>query len=231
MNITLVGISGLPEVQPNDDIAALILQATDLSDGDILVVTSKIISKAEGRFIDAKDRAAAIESETIRVVAQRGPTRIVQSRLGIVAAAAGLDESNVPEGRALLLPLDPDASARELCQTLRERSGVEVGVLLSDTTGRPWRLGQTDIAIGAAGVHLFDTPHNDADGRPLKVTMPCLGDEICGAAELVKPKAGGIPIAIVRGLDHLVGDLNLPGARSIVRPLEDDLFPTGLFID
>ena len=229
MSITLTGLEGLPEIRVGDRIADHILAAVELQDGDILVVTSKIISKAEGRFIDVADREEAISRETVRVVAQRGKTRIVESRLGIVAAAAGLDESNVPAGTALLLPEDPDASARELCRELRERTGLHIGVLVSDTVGRPWRLGQTDIAIGAAGVQLFDQPTADADGRPLKVTLPCIADEICGAAELVKPKAGNIPIALVRGLGDVVGDLDLPGARSIIRAPEDDLFPTGVF--
>lgn len=223
--LTVLGIFGLPEIRPGDDLATLIRDHAELADGDIVVVTSKIVSKAEGRFVPVADRDAAIEAETVRVVAERGPVRIVQNRLGIVAAAAGVDASNVPEDQVLLLPEDPDASARRLAETLRQVA--HVGVLVSDTLGRPWRLGQTDAAIGAAGVRVFEQPDRDADGRPLAVTMPCVADELCAAAELVKPKDGHVPVAVVRGRADLVGDLDLPGARSIIRPLEDDLFRTG----
>lgn len=223
--LTVTGISGLPEIEAGDDLAAMILARADLMDGDIVVVTSKIVSKAEGRLVPEADREAAIAAETVRVVAERGPVRIVENRLGIVAAAAGIDASNVPEGYVLLLPVDPDASARRLAERLREVA--HVGVLVSDTLGRPWRLGQTDAAIGAAGVTLFERPDRDADGRPLAVTMACVADELCAAAELVKPKDGHVPVAVVRGRADLVGSLELPGARSIVRPSADDLFRTG----
>ncbi|GAA3544083.1 hypothetical protein AFL01nite_17160 [Aeromicrobium flavum] len=223
--LTVSGIAGLPEIREGDDLAALILAHASLSDGDIVVVTSKIVSKAEGRLVPAADREAAVTAETVRVVAERGPVRIVENRLGIVAAAAGVDASNVPEGHILLLPVDPDASARRLAQRLRE--AAHVGVLVSDTLGRAWRLGQTDAAIGAAGVHLFERPDRDADGRPLAVTMPCVADELCAAAELVKPKAGHVPVAVVSGRPDLVGDLDLPGARTIVRSPDEDLFRTG----
>ena len=223
--LTVLGIFGLPEIRPGDDLATLIRDHAELADGDIVVVTSKIVSKAEGRVVPVADRDAAIEAETVRVVAERGPVRIVQNRLGIVAAAAGVDASNVPEDQVLLLPEDPDTSARRLAETLREVA--HVGVLVSDTLGRPWRLGQTDAAIGAAGVRVFEQPDRDADGRPLAVTMPCVADELCAAAELVKPKDGHVPVAVVRGRADLVGDLDLPGARSIIRPFEDDLFRTG----
>ena len=223
--LNVLGVSGLPEIRPGDDLAALIRSQVSLADGDIVVITSKIVSKAEDRFVPAAEREAAIEAETVRVVAERGPVRIVQNRLGIVAAAAGIDASNVPEGQVLLLPEDPDASARRIAEALREVA--HVGVLVSDTLGRPWRLGQTDVAIGAAGVRLFEQPDRDADGRPLAVTLPCVADELCSAAELVKPKDGHVPVAVVRGRADLVGDLGLPGARSIIRPFEDDLFRTG----
>lgn len=223
--LTVVGVAGLPEIGTGDDLVPLIAERADLADGDIVVVTSKIVSKAEGRLVAAADREAAIETETVRIVAERGPVRIVENRLGIVAAAAGVDASNVPEGHVLLLPEDPDASARRLAEGLRR--DARVGVLVSDTLGRPWRLGQTDVAIGAAGVRLFERPDRDADGRPLAVTMPCVADELCAAAELVKPKDGHVPVAVVRGRADLVGDLDLPGARSIVRPAAEDLFRTG----
>jgi coenzyme F420-0:L-glutamate ligase/coenzyme F420-1:gamma-L-glutamate ligase len=234
--LTVWAIDGIPEITPGDDLVSMIADAAgaSLADGDIVVVTSKIVSKAEGRVVAASDREDAITAETVRVVATRetpsGPrTRIVQNRLGIVSAAAGVDASNTPEGTILLLPLDPDASARALAAGLRERLGVEIGVIITDTLGRAWREGQTDAAIGAAGVHVFEDlrGQTDAEGRPLVVTMPCVADEIASAADLVKGKAARRPVAVVRGRADLVGDLDLPGARSIVRPLERDMFRLG----
>ncbi|WP_268777959.1 coenzyme F420-0:L-glutamate ligase [Microbacterium sp. Root180] len=234
--LTVWPLAGIPEVASGADLAAMIADAAagELADGDILVVTSKIVSKAEGRFVTADDREDAITAETVRVVATRESpgghlTRIVQNRLGIVSAAAGVDASNTPEGTILLLPVDPDASARALAATLRERLGVQVGVLVSDTLGRAWRDGQTDHAIGAAGVHVFEDLRGgtDAEGRPLVVTMPCVADELASAADLVKGKASRLPVAVVRGRADLVGSLDLPGARSIVRPLERDMFRLG----
>ena len=231
-------LDGIPEVRPGDDLGALIVAAIGddqpLQDGDILVVTSKIVSKAEDRFVEADDREEAITAETVRVVASRTAasghvTRIVESRLGIIAAAAGVDASNTPAGTVLLLPMDPDASARALAAALRTRLGTQVGVLISDTLGRAWREGQTDHAIGAGGVHVFEDlrGRTDAEGRPLMVTMPCVADELAGAADLVKGKADRRPVAVVRGRGDLVGDLDLPGARSIVRPGERDFFRLG----
>lgn len=233
MRFSIEGVEGIGEIVPGADLAAVIADATELEDGDILVVTSKIVSKAEGRMAPGADREAAITAETVRLVASReyegGVTRIVENRQGIVSAAAGVDASNAPEGVILLLPVDPDASARELAAGLRTLTGAEVGVILSDTVGRPWREGQTDIAIGAAGVRVFDDLRGsvDASGKPLSVTMPCVADELAGAAELVKGKAAGVPVAVVRGLGRLVGSLDLPGARSIQRPAERDLFRQG----
>ncbi|BDZ55003.1 coenzyme F420-0:L-glutamate ligase [Agromyces marinus] len=235
MRYSIEGIEGIPEIEHADDLAALIVRALadPLADGDILVVTSKVVSKAEGRVVLADDREQAITDETVRVVATRqtadSVTRIVENRLGIIGAAAGVDASNAPDGTVLLLPVDPDASARALATGIRSLTGARVGVLVSDTLGRPWREGQTDIAIGAAGVHVFDDLRGGADatGKPLAVTMPCVADELAGAAELVKGKSSGVPVAIVRGLGRLVGDLDLPGARSIVRPSDRDLFRQG----
>jgi coenzyme F420-0:L-glutamate ligase/coenzyme F420-1:gamma-L-glutamate ligase len=233
VGFSVEGVEGLPEVRRGDDLAALITGAVDLGEGDILVVTSKIVSKAEGRIVEAADREAAITAETVRVVATRsyegGVTRIVENRQGIVGAAAGVDASNAPHGTVLLLPVDPDGSARALATGIRALTGVSVGVILSDTLGRPWREGQTDIAIGAAGVHVFEDLRGSADasGKPLAVTMPCVADEIAGAAELVKGKSSGVPVAVVRGLGRFVGPLDLPGARSILRPAERDLFRVG----
>jgi coenzyme F420-0:L-glutamate ligase/coenzyme F420-1:gamma-L-glutamate ligase len=230
---SIEGVEGLPEITKGADLAALIVEATELEDGDILVITSKIVSKAEGRVVAAADREQAITDETVRVVASRayegGVTRIVENRQGLIGAAAGVDASNTPEGTVLLLPVDPDASARALTTGIRALTGAHVGVILSDTLGRPWREGQTDLAIGAAGVAVFDDLRGstDASGKPLAVTMPCVADEIAGAAELVKGKSSGVPVAVVRGLGHLVGDLDLPGARSIQRPAERDLFRIG----
>ncbi len=234
--IQIWAFGGIPEITPGTDLVGAIVDAGAdvLQSGDILVVTSKIVSKAEGRILRADDREDAITAETMRVVATRTApgghvTRIVQSRLGIVAAAAGVDASNTPEGTVLLLPEDPDASARALALGLRTRLGIEVGVIISDTLGRAWRDGQTDAAIGAAGVHVFEDlrGQTDAEGRPLTVTMPCVADELASAAELVKGKAARRPIAVVRGRADLVGPLDLPGARSIVRSLDRDMFRLG----
>lgn len=233
VKFSVEGVEGLPEISPGDDLAELIANVVDLVDGDILVVTSKIVSKAEGRIVRAHDREDAITAETVRVVATReydgGITRIVENRQGIIGAAAGVDASNAPDGMVLLLPVDPDASARALATGIRALTGVAVGVILSDTLGRPWREGQTDLAIGAAGVHVFDDLRGstDASGKPLAVTMPCVADELAGAAELVKGKSSGVPVAVVRGLGRFVGDLDLPGARTIQRPADRDLFRTG----
>ena len=144
-------VPGLPEVQRGDDLAKMIAAAEPgLADGDVLLVTSKIVSKAEGRVVEAADREAAIDAETVRVVARRGPLRIVENRQGLVMAAAGVDASNTPSGTVLLLPEDPDASARAIRDGLRDALGIDVGVLVTDTFGRPWRAGLTDVAIGAA---------------------------------------------------------------------------------
>lgn len=237
--LSVWGVEGIPEVQAGDDLAGLISAALDLvstsstceglQDGDILAVTSKIVSKAEGRIIQAADREDAITSQTVRLVAQRGPTRIVENPLGLVLAAAGVDSSNTPEGTVLLLPEDPDRSARELCEALRERLGIRIGVVITDTLGRPWRQGQTDVAIGAAGVTVIDDLRgsSDASGRRLEATITAVGDEIAAAADLVKGKSSGMPVAVVRGLGHLVTSTDAAGARSLVRPAAEDMFRIG----
>lgn len=226
-------LPGMPEVHDGDDLVAIIVSASAatglaLRDGDILVVTSKIVSKAEGRSRPAAERAQAIDSETVRVVAVRDQTRIVENRLGIVGAAAGVDASNVAAGTVLLLPEDPDQSARTIAAAIRA-TGPQVGVIISDTLGRPWREGQTDIAIGAAGVRVFDELIGEADsaGRPLAVTRPCWADELAGAADLITRKTRRLPVAVIRGLADAVGPLSLPGARSIVRPSQRDMFRLG----
>jgi coenzyme F420-0:L-glutamate ligase/coenzyme F420-1:gamma-L-glutamate ligase len=253
MMLSVWAVEGLPEFTAGDDVAELISAALDLvtstgsvhrstssttdgtglQDGDILAITSKIISKAEGRSINATDREDAITSQTVRLVASRthpgGVTRIVENPLGLVLAAAGVDASNTPDGTVLLLPVDPDASARAIAEKLRERFGVALGVIITDTLGRPWRTGQTDVAIGAAGVRVLDDLRGstDANGKRLDVTAPAVADEIAAAADLVKGKASGNPVAVVRGLAHLVTDLNEPGARSLVRPSDEDMFRLG----
>lgn len=232
--ITVFALAGMGEVQPGDDLVALILDTgVELAHGDILVVTSKVVSKAEGRYVHAADREEAITAETVRLVASRtadGHTmRIVENRLGMVAAAAGVDASNTPDGWVLLLPEDPDRSARTLAAGLRAATGAEVGVILSDTLGRPWREGQTDVAIGGGGVRMIADLRGTTDqaGKVLSVTTPCLADELAAASDLVKGKASGNPVAVVRGRPDLVGPLTLPGASSIVRPSERDLFWLG----
>ncbi len=224
------GIPGLPEVRAGDDIARLIAGAgADLRDGDILVVTSKIVSKAEGRILTASDREKAIDAETVRVVARRGGTRIVQTRQGLVLAAAGVDASNTEPGTVLLLPVDSDESARRIRAGLRDLTGVRAGVLVSDTLGRPWRLGLTDAAIGAAGVRPMDDLRGRTDtyGNLLEATTTSVADEVASAADLVKGKLTGVPVAVVRGLGHLVTDEDGPGARVLLRPADEDLFRYG----
>ncbi|MEU4151435.1 coenzyme F420-0:L-glutamate ligase [Streptomyces sp. NPDC026659] len=223
---------GLPEVAPGDDLAKLIAAAEPgLADGDVLLVTSKIVSKAEGRIVEASDREAAIDAETVRVVARRGPLRIVENRQGLVMAAAGVDASNTPGGTVLLLPEDPDASARAIREGLRAALGVEVGVVVTDTFGRPWRAGLTDVAIGAAGVRVLDDLRGgtDAHGNPLSATVVATADELAAAGDLVKGKAAGRPVAVLRGLPHVVtaADEDGEGARALVRSARDDMFRLG----
>ena len=226
---------GIGEVHPGDDLAAVLGDALEgeLHDGDVVVVTSKVVSKAEGRVVKAQDREQAITDETVRVVARRehpgGVLRIVENRLGLVMAAAGVDASNTPDGTVLLLPVDPDASARALRAAWRERFRVRVGVVVSDTAGRAWREGLTDIAIGAAGLTVLDDLRGGTDthGRPLSVTVTAIGDEVAAASELVRGKAAGRPVAVVRGLARFVTDDDGPGARALVRPPEADLFRLG----
>ncbi|MFE2432467.1 coenzyme F420-0:L-glutamate ligase [Streptomyces sp. NPDC059373] len=223
-------VHGLPEIGPGDDLAKLIASAApELADGDVLVVTSKIVSKAEGRVVHADDREAAIDAEMVRLVARRGPTRIVETRHGFVMAAAGVDASNTAPGTVLLLPEDPDASARGIRAGLRDALGVEVGVIVTDTFGRPWREGLTDVAIGAAGLRVVDDLRGarDSHGNELAVTVTAIGDELAAAGDLVKGKANGLPVAVLRGLDHLVLADDGPGARPLVRPAVNDMFRLG----
>jgi coenzyme F420-0:L-glutamate ligase / coenzyme F420-1:gamma-L-glutamate ligase len=227
--LTVTGLAGLPEIQAGADLAALISDAaTDLRDGDIVVITSKIISKAEGKVIQA-DRERAIDQETVRVVARRGATTIAVTRHGLVLAAAGVDASNTAPGTVVLLPDDPDGSARRLRQALTNRLGVTVGVIITDTMGRPWRVGQTDTTIGAAGVAPLRDHRGQADtfGNPLEVTVAAVADEIAAAADLVKGKTSQVPVAIVRGLPELVTGADGPGAAALIRPAAEDMFRLG----
>ena len=228
--LQVIAPDGVPEVRRGDDLAALLLDLVELADGDVVVVTSKVVSKAEGR-VRPGTRDEALPGETARVVARRGPTTIVRTRHGLTMAAAGIDASNVEAGHVVLLPEDPDASARALRATLRQRTGRNVGVVVTDTAGRAWRQGQTDIAVGAAGLAVLEqfAGRTDAHGNELAVTAPAVADEIAGAAELATGKLGGRPFAVFRGRADLVlppGE-DGPGAVALVRPEGDDLFGYG----
>lgn len=228
-------VTGLPEFRPGDDLAAALAGAAPwLVDGDILVVTSKILSKVEGRLVaaptdpEARDavRRRLVSQEAVRVLAAKGRTLITENRLGIVQAASGIDGSNVDSAELALLPENPDASAAALRTRIRDLLGVTVGVVVTDTMGRAWRVGQTDAAIGAAGVpvlHGYAGSH-DAQGNELMVTSVAVADEIAAAGDLVKGKLGGVPVAVVRGLD-LPDDGST--ARTLLRGGEDDLFWLG----
>lgn len=231
--ITVLAPDGVGEVGPGADLAALVTSVMDLRDGDVVVVTSKIVSKAEGRSRPSDEEAyeQAFAEETVRVVARRGATRIVRNRLGLVMAAAGIDRSNVAAGTIVLLPSDPDATARALRETLARTAAVNVGVVVTDTAGRAWRDGQTDIAIGVAGLTPAEVFAGSVDpyGNPLAVTLPAVADEIASAAELAQGKLGGRPLARVRGRSDLVlppGEHG-PGAVSLQRGEGADLFGFG----
>jgi coenzyme F420-0:L-glutamate ligase / coenzyme F420-1:gamma-L-glutamate ligase len=227
--LAVTGVTGLPEITRGADLGQLIADAAGgLRDGDIIVITSKIVSKAEGRVIRA-DREQAIDAEAVRLVARRGRTRIVETRHGLVLAAAGVDSSNTAPGTVVLLPEDPDSSARRLRKVLGERLGVSVGVIITDTMGRPWRNGQTDTAIGAAGIAPLRDHRGQPDtfGNPLEVTVAAVADEIAAAADLVKGKTRQIPVAIVSGLAELVTGADGPGAAALIRPAADDMFRLG----
>ncbi len=232
--LTIVPVHGIPEVRPNDVVAELVVEAaerqgTPLLERDCLVVTQKIVSKAEGRLVrldptDPDARRALVTSESARVVRQRGDLMITETRHGFICANAGIDLSNVDDGWAALLPVDPDRSARRVRDGIRALRAVEVAVIVSDTFGRPWRLGLTDVAIGVCGltavVDLRGT--KDARGRELQVTEVAVADEVAGAAELVMGKAAAVPVAIVRGLDATW--FGNGSARDLVRPAREDLF-------
>jgi len=209
VSIELLPIDGIPEVHEGDVIADLVLAAAPgLREGDVLVVTQKIVSKAEGRMVqvDASDplsHKAVVEAESVRIVRRRGDLIISETAHGFVCANAGVDLSNVERGWAALLPVDSDRSARRIRDGIRGRTGISVGVIISDTFGRPWRDGLTDVAIGCAGIAAIVDLRGTEDslGRELQVTKVCIADEVASAAELVMGKASGVPVAIVRGVD------------------------------
>ena len=223
--LTIRPVRGLPELREGDDLAHMIRERTDLEDGDIVVVAQKAISKIEGRIarLDESEKMDVILSESKRVVRARGSLVIAETRHGFICASAGVDASNAPEpGTLVLLPLDPDASASGLRERLGELTGRVVGVIVTDSFGRPWRQGTTDVAIGAAGIEVLRDlkGERDPNGYELKSTVIAIADEIAGAAQLVMGKLDRTPVAIVRGLDF-GGD---GSARDLVMPAERNLF-------
>jgi len=230
--LVVVGVAGLPEIRAGDDLAALVVRHADPppSDGDVVVVTSKVVSKAAGLGTSA-ERSDLVAAHTDRVVARRGATTIVRTPHGLTLAAAGLDVSNATAGTVLALPADPDAEAAVLRHRLRRSTGANIAVVVTDTAGRPWRLGQTDIAIGVAGLlPLVDLSGvTDSHGNVLTVTAPAVADSVAAAADLVKGKLDHVPAAIVSGLAHYVlpSDQDGPGAGVLLRPERDDLFGWG----
>ncbi|KIA63120.1 coenzyme F420-0:L-glutamate ligase [Nocardia vulneris] len=233
--LRILPITGLPEFRPGDDLAEHIAaRASWLADGDVLVVTSKIVAKVEGRIVEApldpeeRDaaRRALVEQEAVRVLARKGRTLITENKLGIVQAASGIDGSNVEQGELVLLPADPDASARVLRAELAQRLGVQVAVVITDTMGRAWRSGQIDTAIGSAGLRVLHDYAGavDGQGNELQVTQVAVADELAAAADLVKGKLGGVPVAVVRGLP-ITDDGST--AADLLRGGTDDLFWLG----
>jgi coenzyme F420-0:L-glutamate ligase/coenzyme F420-1:gamma-L-glutamate ligase len=239
--ISITPVEGLPEIREGDDLGALIAERTQLADGDVLVVAQKVVSKAEGRVVALADvvepseralelagdedprRVEVILGESARVVRSRPPLVIAETRHGFVCASAGVDASNAPEpGTVVLLPEDPDASAARLRERLRELTGAEVGVIVSDSFGRAWRQGTTDVAIGLAGIRPLLDLHGvrDRAGYELHATVIAVADELAGAAELVLGKTDGVPAGVIRGYDAR-GE---GSARELVMPAERDLF-------
>lgn len=226
MNIAVIPVEGLPEVQEGDDIASLIadgLSEDGLRTGDVVVIAHKIVSKSEGRVVPNTDKEEVVLSESRRVLRRSEAMIISETKHGFVCANAGVDASNVSGDNLVLLPLDPDLSARRIRRRLALLTGTEVGVIVCDTFGRAWRLGQTNIAIGVAGIEPFLDYRGtvDAQGREMQATRICVADELAGAAELVMGKARGIPVAIVRGAPAVAGR---GSAAAIIRPPGEDLF-------
>jgi len=244
--LRVLGVEGLPEIEPGAPLGALIARQAELEDGDVLVVSQKAVSKAEGRVrrlssvipgAEARRLAAVlgkepalvelILSESRQVIRAERSVLIVETRHGFVCANAGIDSSNLPDPDAVcLLPEDPDASARRLRAELAATTGARLGVVVSDSFGRAWRLGQAEVAIGCAGLSPLDDwrGRRDAGGRQLEATLIAIADEAAAAADLVRDKAAGVPAAVVRGLGHHVGAEDGPGAAALRRPPEEDLF-------
>ncbi|MBF6327176.1 coenzyme F420-0:L-glutamate ligase [Nocardia transvalensis] len=233
--LRIIPVPGLPEFRPGDDIAEhLAAQAPWLENGDVLVVTSKIVAKAEGRVVpapadpDERDalRRELVRAEAVRVLARKGRTLITENKIGVVQAASGVDGSNVEQGELVLLPTDPDGSAKALRTALSARLGVDVAVVITDTMGRAWRIGQTDAAIGAAGLRVVHDYGGTVDGQgnELQVTQVAVADELAAAADLVKGKLGGVPVAVVRGLDPYDDGSR---AADLLRRGDEDLFWLG----
>ncbi len=228
-SLQIFPVTGIGEVEPGDDVAGLILGALGeigLEDGDVVVVTHKIVSKAEGRVVAVADDAAhraLVDSETVQVLRRRGDMVIAVTRHGFICANAGVDRSNVAEGTAVTLPLDPDRSAHRIRLRLERATGAAIAVVVSDTFGRPWRRGLTDVAIGVSGMDaLLDLRGTrDHSGRTLDVTEIAVVDEIASAADLAMGKSTGIPVAVVRGLAWVRGDGR---ATDLVRPAAEDMF-------
>ncbi len=223
-------VEGIGEIGAGDDLAAIIVKhlVDPLVDGDVVVVTSKVVSKAAG-LTTAGDRDALVDAETDRVVARRGPTRIVRTHAGLTLAAAGIDASNVAHGTVIPLPRDPDQAARDLRTRLQALTGARLGVVVTDTAGRAWRIGQTDIAIGAAGItpSLSFDGVDDAYGNTLAVTAPAVADEIAGTADLVAGKLDGHPVVVVRGLPGAWLRDDAQGASALIRDEGSDMFGLG----
>jgi coenzyme F420-0:L-glutamate ligase/coenzyme F420-1:gamma-L-glutamate ligase len=228
VRLEIWGVEGFPEVRAGDDIAALLIGTrVELRDGDVLVVTSKVVSKAEGRVVPGS-REDHLAAESVRVVASRSYTQIVETHHGLVMAAAGIDASNVPDGHVALLPVDPDRSAAQIRASLQTELGVDVAVIVSDTMGRPWRDGVTDAAIGASGLDvLWDLRGlHDTEGNLLEATVIAVADELAAAADLVKGKLAATPVAIVRGFP-LQRNVSNDGAYRLIRQSADDMFRLG----
>ncbi|HUY86868.1 MAG TPA: coenzyme F420-0:L-glutamate ligase [Acidimicrobiales bacterium] len=241
-HLTIIPIKGIGEVNEGDELGQLILDAcgntdrtTDsskllIAEGDVLVVTQKVVSKAEGRIVvvdegDPRSHLPFVESEAVRIVRRRGDLVITETRHGFICANSGVDRSNMASGTAALLPIDPDRSANRIRTLIRRRAGIEVGVIVSDTFGRPWRRGLVDVAIGCSGIGAIVDLRGQRDsmGRELMVTEICIADEIAGAAELVMGKASSIPACIIRGIDpSWLRESSV--AAEVVRPPSEDLF-------
>jgi coenzyme F420-0:L-glutamate ligase/coenzyme F420-1:gamma-L-glutamate ligase len=236
--VQILPVAGIERIEPGADLAGIIAAAAPwLRDGDVVVVTSKIVSKAEGRLVEVPldgpereaVRAAALRAETARIVAERGPTSIVATHHGFVMAAAGIDASNVDPSRLVLLPKDPDASARALRAALAQRYGWNVAVVISDTMGRPWRLGLTDVALGVAGIAPLTDHRGERDpyGNELHLTVTAVVDELAAAADLVKGKVNEVPVAVVRGYLAAPPSQDGPGVAALLRDAASDLFSLG----